>query len=421
MIPLCGFAQELIERIDIVGNDRVTRDTIMYYLSIPGGGLLRPGNAQEGLPRPLVDRLFRQHQNRRGTGRPGQDREDHRLEENPVIQTITYKTGKKVKEDDINTKLKEKDEFLLPYSYYSPAKLQRVKKTIEDLLAEKGLGAAKVEYETEKKGNSEIEVLFKIDEGPKVRIAEILFVGSPKLPQSTLREALKENKPHSLLSWVEGKDAYKQAKIADDLAEVKKALQENGYMEAVVGEPKVEEVDPEDVLAVFQEAEDGPADHSGRGRIPVQGRRDQGRGEQGLPDGRNPRPDQVSKRARSTAPPSGKKASRTSASSSGTTGTSMPRSFPVETLDPKAKVVNVTYQIAEGEICFLRRLDFKGNVFTKDKVIRREILLREGDVFRLRHVQGQRPPGQTARPGRPGERSRHQARRPRTRPSSTSR
>ena len=49
-----------------------------------------------------------------------------RLEENPVIKTITYKTGKKVKEDDIVNKLKEKDQYILPYSYYSPSKLQRV-------------------------------------------------------------------------------------------------------------------------------------------------------------------------------------------------------------------------------------------------------------------------------------------------------
>ncbi len=57
--------------------------------------------------------------------------------------------------------------------------------------------------------------------------------------------------------------------------------------------------------------------------------------------------------------------------------------MPVESLDPKSKVVNVTYQVFEGDLCFLRRLDFKGNVYTKDKVIRREMLMREGDVFSL--------------------------------------
>ncbi len=67
------------------------------------------------------------------------------VEENPVVKTVTYKTGKKVKEDDIVNKLKEKDEYILPYSYYSPAKVQKIKETIADLLAEKGLQAAKID------------------------------------------------------------------------------------------------------------------------------------------------------------------------------------------------------------------------------------------------------------------------------------
>jgi len=56
---------------------------------------------------------------------------------------------------------------------------------------------------------------------------------------------------------------------------------------------------------------------------------------------------------------------------------------PVENLDPKNKVVNVTFNINEGEVAFLRRLNFAGNTFTKDKVLRREMMLREGDRFSL--------------------------------------
>ena len=41
------------------------------------------------------------------------------------------------------------------------------------------------------------------------------------------------------------------------------------------------------------------------------------------------------------------------------------------------------FNVYEGEIAILRRLEFSGNVFTKDKVIRREMILREGDLFRF--------------------------------------
>jgi len=56
---------------------------------------------------------------------------------------------------------------------------------------------------------------------------------------------------------------------------------------------------------------------------------------------------------------------------------------PTESLDPKNKKVNVAFNIYEGDVAYLNRLEFKGNYYTKDKVIRREMLLREGDRFSL--------------------------------------
>jgi outer membrane protein insertion porin family len=379
LIPLCGFAQELIERIDIVGNDRVTRETITYYLSSREGDYYNLDILKKDFRVLWSTGFFSNIKIEEEPGLKGKIVKIT-LEENPVIKTISYKTGRKVKEDDINTKLKEKDEFLLPYSYYSPAKLQKVKKTIEDLLFEKGLGAAKVEVETSKKGKSEVEILFKIDEGPKVRIAEILFVGSPKLPQSTLREALKENKPHALISWVMGKDTYKQGKLADDLAALKTAYNENGYMEATVGQPKVEDVTRKTFWPFSKKQK------MVRLSIPVEAGFQYKVGEVKVEGNKSFRSEGI------LAQIPFKKGEIYSTTVREESLKSLDEMFknygylysqvnPVEALDPKTKVVNVTYQISEGEICFVRRLEFKGNVYTKDKVIRREMLLREGDVF----------------------------------------
>ncbi len=60
---------------------------------------------------------------------------------------------------------------------------------------------------------------------------------------------------------------------------------------------------------------------------------------------------------------------------------------PVENLDPKNKIVNVTFNIYEGDVAYLHRLEFRGNNYTKDKVIRREMLLREGDRFSLAYFK----------------------------------
>ncbi len=379
LMPLWASAQEMIERIDITGNERVTRDTILYYLTSREGDYYNLDTLKNDFRVLWSTGFFSNIKVTEEAGARGKVIK-FAFEENPVIRTVSFKTGKKVKEDDITNKLKEKDESLLPYSYFSPAKLQRVKKTIEDLLFEKGLGAAQVEYETSKKGANEVEVLFKIDEGPKVRLAEVEFSGSPKLPQSVLREALKENKPHSLLSWVMGKDTYKENKLTDDLASVKKAFQENGYMEAVIGQPKTDEI----VKGTFWPFSKKrkmirltiPVEAGFRykvGEIKVEGNKFF------KTSGILTRIPFIKGEIYNTAVR--EKSVEDLGELFRNMGYLYAQILPVETLDPKAKVVNVTYQIAEGEICYLRKLEFKGNVFTKDKVIRREMILREGDVM----------------------------------------
>jgi outer membrane protein insertion porin family len=381
LLPLAAFGQELIERIDIAGNERVTKETIMYYLSSREGDYFSEDLLKKDF-RVLWSTGFFTDIKIENSQAPRGRIIKITVEEAPLIKSITYKTGRKVKEDDITNKLKEKDEYLLAYSNYSPFKLQKIKKTIEDLLAEKGLGAAVVEIVTEKKGKNEVDVTFKVDEGPKVRVGEILFVGKAKLPQGVLRDAVKENMPHSLFSWIQGKDVFKQNKLTDDVASIKKTYQENGYMEATLGEPKVEEIQkktlfpwakPQKMMRITFPVNAGYLYRVGD--IKVEGNK------AFTAQGILSQIKFVKGEAYST------KVREKSVESLGELfrnfGYLYAQVMPVENLDPKNKVVNVTYQVFEGEICFLRRMEFRGNLFTKDKVIRREMLLREGDVFSL--------------------------------------
>jgi outer membrane protein insertion porin family len=380
VIPLLSFGQELIEKITLVGNERVTPETVMFYLSAREGDYYSDELLKKDFMVLWSTGFFSNIRIEQASGAKGKIVKIY-LEENPVIKTIAYKTGKKVKEDDIVNKLKEKDEYVLPYSYYNPHKIQKITKTIEDLLAEKGLHAAKVDVETSKKGKGEVDIQFKIDEGPKVRVGEVEFIGKPKLPQSTLREAMKENQQLNLLSWVTGKSLFKQNKLPDDLANIKKKFQENGYMEATISEPRIEEVTKrsfpffkkQKMMKIVIPVNAGYLYRLGEVKI------------EGVKSFSAEKLKALIKLEKGEI-------YRTSIREKSVKdiqevftnyGYLYGQVIPVENLDPKNKVVNVTYNLYEGEICFLRRLEFKGNLFTKDKVIRREMLISEGDVFRL--------------------------------------
>lgn len=193
-LPLVLAAQNAIDRIDVVGNERVTKETILYYLSLKEGDYFNEDIFRRDF-RVLWSTGFFANLKMEDVDAPGGKIVRITVEENPVVKAVTFKTGKKVKEDDIISKLKEKDEYILAYSYYSPFKVERARKTIQDLLSEKGLQLAKIDVATEHKGKSEVEVLFRIDEGPKVRVGAIDFEGATKLPPASCVRPLRTTSP----------------------------------------------------------------------------------------------------------------------------------------------------------------------------------------------------------------------------------
>lgn len=378
-LPLFLQGQETIERIEIIGNERVTRETVLYYIQSSEGNLY----SEE-----MLKRDFRSLWSTGFFSNIKMENEDGGggkivriiVEENPIINSITYKTGKKVKESDINEKLQEESEYLLPHSYYNPYKIQKIKKLIEDLLFEKGLTAAEVEVETNKKGQNDYELVFNIKEGPREKVGAIEFEGDTKLPQSVLRGAMKENKKHGLLSWIGGKDVYKQNKLNENIESVREKLRNYGYMEATIGEPRVEEITrrsiflrkkkmkkiiiPVDVGYLYRV---GKVSIEGNEIISEKFLREMIKFKEGDIYTSSAREESLTDIQELYAD----------------IGHLYAQIYPVENMDPKRKRVSVTFNIMEGDVVFVNKLEFKGNTYTKDKVLRREILITEGARFRL--------------------------------------
>ncbi len=378
-LPGLLSAQEILEKIEVVGNDRVTRETILYYISVREGDYFNDDQVKRDF-RVLWSTGF--FADLKIEDLPGTRGKIIRItvEENPVVKAVTFKTGSKLKESDIVSKLKEKDQYILPYSYYSPAKVQKMKQTIMDLLSEKGLLAAKIDIEARKQGKNEVEVLVKIDEGPKIRVGEVVFEGDTKMPASSLRWAMSENRPNSYFNWAAGTDVYKQNKLKEDTDQIKKMYQENGYMEATVGEPRVEQYEKQDVFFKKQKMMRitipvNPGYLYRVGEIRIEGNKAfAAKGLRNLVKLHTGEVYSIKLREKTV---------EDIAELYRNFGHLYIQVAPVENLDPKRKVVNVTFSVYEGEIVYLNRLDFKGNNYTKDKVIRREMLVREGDRFSL--------------------------------------
>ena len=378
-LPLILFGQEMVEKIEIVGNDHVTRETVMYYLSSREGTPYSEELLRRDFKLLWATGFFSNIKIEKEDG-PGGKIIRIIVEENPLIKNIVYKTGRKVKENDILNKLKEENEYLLAYSYYNPYKIQKVKKVIQDLLLEKGLTSGEVDVKINEKGKNEFELVFNINEGARAKVGAVEFEGEPKMLTSVLRSAMKENKRHGFMSWISGKDVYKKNKLDEDLEAIREKFKENGYMEATVGEPRIEEITKRTIFfrkkKMMKIVIPVDAGYLYRvGEIKIEGNKivatKQLRSMIKLKEGEiynsTVREDSVLDMQEVYA----------------NGGYLYAQVYPVENLDPKRKRVSVTFNIMEGDVVFVNSLEFKGNTYTKDKVLRREMLLREGERFSL--------------------------------------
>ena len=376
-LPVFLAAQDIVEKIEIAGNDRVTTETVLYYLSVREGDSYSADQFRRDFRVLWSTGFFSNITFEESQGARGKIIKIT-VEENAVVRSVTYKTGKKVKEKDIVDKLKEKDQAILPYSYYSAFKVQRIKDTIADLLTEKGLLASKIESEVVRQGKNEVDVQIRIDEGPKVRVGEVAFEGDTKIQSSKLENSMKENRSHSMFNWVAGKDVYKSNKLEEDAEALKNKYQELGYMEAAVGQPRTEEY--EDQSVTFQKQKMmrvifpvSPGYLYRTGEIKVEGSK--------AVNVKNLMTLVRLKTGEVYSTKDRDKSIEDMGEAFRDGGYVYAQIIPVENLDPKNKIVNITFNVHEGEVAYLNRLEFRGNIYTKDKVIRREMIIREGDRF----------------------------------------
>ncbi len=375
--PLFFSLQEIIEKIEIAGNARVPQQTILYYLFMMEGGTFNADMLRKDFRVLWSTGFFSNIKIEEAQGTKGKIIKIT-VEENPVIRNIIYKTGRKLKEDDIVNKLKEKEEIIIPYSFYSPYKTQLIKKTVEELLLEKGLYSGEVKVVVSEKENSRVDIVFEIKEGKKIKVGEVVFEGEAKLPSSVLRKAMTENKKHGIISWLKQKDVFKPDKLDEDLVGIKDKLQEYGYMKATVGEPRIEEVTKSSIFLKKQKMKKIiiPVDAGSRytvGKVKIEGNK--------VFSTEALRKFVTFEKGKAYSTKIRKQCVEDIVRNYQNKGYLYARVIPVESLDVERKTVNVTFNIDEGELTYLNRLEFKGNTFTNDKVIRREMLIREGDRF----------------------------------------
>ena len=227
-----------IERIDVRGNRRIKEEDVRFYIQARSGDAYDEERLQLDLRALYKEaKWFEKIQITSMDGDTGKI-VTFTVEEKPLIREIKYVGAKSFTESNILDHFKERKVGITVDSVYEPSKARAAERALKELLLQNGKPLGTVRTELENVPPSSVRLNFIIDEGPKVRIGDIRFVGNTVFPESDLKAALKLTKERGLMTVFKGTDKYHREKMEYDLeTNLRAYYQEHGYMQAQIGEP----------------------------------------------------------------------------------------------------------------------------------------------------------------------------------------
>jgi outer membrane protein insertion porin family len=372
----------IVERIDIANNQFLQKETFLFYISTKPGDRYDERRLKEDFRRlwdtGFVDDLFIDVRDSPTGGKVV----TFRVNERKRIQIVDYRGTKALTTTTIEDELKKREAGLKIDTFYDLGKARRVESIIKEMLADKGRPFATARHEAKPIGGSGLQVSFIVDEGPKARVKEIDFVGNQVFSDGKLRGKMKKIKQRGFwnMTWLLGKTTYTPEKWSGPEGDQKRLEDfylNNGFVTASIGSPKVS----------YTEGKPGKKSTKGiRLEIPVS-EGDQYRiGEVKFEGMTVFKPElvlpifklqtgDVYKESKI------KKGFDKLRDAYGSQGYFQWTGRPERKPDPKRKVVDVTLTMDEDKKYYVGKIVFTGNTTTRDKVIRREVFLNEGDLF----------------------------------------
>src|SRR5687768_8416998 len=387
--------QRLVEDVQIIGNRRLRRDDILYYIQTRPGDVYNVESVQRDYQTLLSLTFFDKTATRVLTenGPRGGVIIVFEVRELPIIRDLTFEGLKSVPESDVLKAFRERRVGVSKENAYDPVKVQNAKRVIKELLSAGGHPNATVEERTEEVSATSLALTFVVNEGDRVRVVDIQFEGNQVFSDGSLRGAMKYVKEAGLVSRFKSTDILDREKLEYDLRLVDNYMRSKGYLQARHGEPRIESVGrrrtgfPILPLPLISSVDEGlrvtvpivEGKVYRLGEFKVEGNsifsETQIRAVIGLNKGDIADGEKVTKGLFENL----KKFY-------GQQGFIEYTAEPVPTFhdnpqNPNEGVVDFTVTIEEGKQFTLRRLEFVGNTFTRDNVLRREVLINEGDIY----------------------------------------
>jgi outer membrane protein insertion porin family len=353
---------ERIERIEVRGNQKIDRDAVLEKVGSAVGQTVSAEQVRQDIV--AIHRLgyFDSIQ---------VDFENGSLiftvKERPAIYRIIFFGNDQISTDDLKKVLEVKtydifDENLVRES------VRKLTKHYED----KGYYLARVDYEVKPaKDKDMVELLFRVREYDKVRIRKISFLGNTAFTDDQLKRTLRNTSEGGFFSWATGSGNFKELDFKNDLQVLQFWYLNEGYVRFRHEPPIVTVSEDKKWIYITIKVDEGPKytmgpiDFDGDLLFP----KDELHQALTLKEGDT---FSISRRNNDVIALTEKYQDL---------GYANVNVIPNIDVNDETQVVTTNYEFEKGSLVRFGRITIKGNTKTRDKVIRRELRIREGELF----------------------------------------
>jgi outer membrane protein insertion porin family len=352
---------DVIEGIQIQGNQRIEAATVRSYLAVGIGDRFDPDALDRSLKNLFATGLFDDVSLRREG-----DQLIVTVVENPIINRIAFEGNRRLEDDVLESELQ-----LRPRVVYTRSRVQNAVSRILELYRRNGRFAATVEPKVIELPQNRVDLVFEINEGPLTKVARIVFLGNREFDDGDLRDVI-QTKETAWYRFLTADDTYDPDRLAFDQELLRRFYLARGYADFNVRSAIAELTPDGQRFVITFTVEEGERYHFGNIDIESQ-----------VPD---LEPGQLRELLTTN---SGEVYNADQVEDSivalteeiGELGYAFAEVVPVPNKRDAEREIDLTYAINEGSRVYIERIDIVGNVRTLDEVIRREFRVAEGDAF----------------------------------------
>ncbi len=351
----------VVSSIIVEGNQRIQKDTVLSYVQVSPGQQVDADVINASVKALFQTGLFEDVQITQNGGTLVV-----RVQENPMINQVNFEGNREVKDTDLakETELRERMMF-------TRAKVVSDINRIIAVYRRSGYYSVKVSPKIIRLSQNRVDLVYEINEGDETKVKKLEFVGNSAFSDNQLKSVVGTQQ-YSWWRFFNRNDTYDPDRLEYDKELLRRYYLRNGFADVrVVSADAVLTADGSGFTITYT-LEEGPRYKIADVAVNI------GEAQLDAAD--------LTKKVRTGVGDyyDATKVDKTVESltlEASRQGFVFARVNPDVERDAGQATLNITYNIVEGPRTYIERIDIVGNYRTEDEVIRRELVLFEGDAF----------------------------------------